>query len=35
MVAAAFSCGKGAFMSRELFEAMPDVMEVKQLAEAL
>ena len=35
MVAAAFSCGKGDFMSREPFEAMPDVMDAKQLAEAL
>ncbi len=35
MVAAAFSCGKGEFMSREPFEAMPDVMDAKQLAEAL
>ena len=32
MVAAAFSCGKGDFMSREPFEAMPDVMDAKQLA---
>ncbi len=35
MVAAAFSCGKGDFMSKEPFEAMPDVMDAKQLAEAL
>ena len=35
MVAAAFSCEKGEFMSREPFEAMPDVMDAKQLAEAL
>ena len=35
MVAAAFSCGKEDFMSREPFEAMPDVMDAKQLAEAL
>ena len=35
MVAAAFSCGKGDFMSREPFETMPDVMDAKQLAEAL
>ena len=28
-------CGKGDSMSREPFEAMPDVMDVKQLAEAL
>ena len=35
MVAAAFSCGKGDFMSREPFEAMPDVMDAKQIAEAL
>ena len=35
MVAAAFSCGKGDFMGREPFEAMPDVMDAKQLAEAL
>ncbi|MEI3084715.1 MAG: helix-turn-helix domain-containing protein [Oscillospiraceae bacterium] len=35
MVAAAFLCGKGDFMSREPFEAMPDVMDAKQLAEAL
>ena len=35
MVAAAFSCEKGDFMSREPFEAMPDVMDAKQLAEAL
>ena len=35
MVAAAVSCGKGDSMSREPFEAMPDVMDAKQLAEAL
>lgn len=35
MVAAAFSRGKGDFMSKEPFEAMPDVMDAKQLAEAL
>ena len=35
MVAAAFSCEKGEFMGREPFEAMPDVMDAKQLAEAL
>ena len=35
MVAAAFLCRKGEFMSREPFEAMPDVMDAKQIAEAL
>ena len=35
MVAAAFSCGKEDFMSKESFEAIPDVMDAKQLAEAL
>jgi len=35
MVAAAFLCRKGEFMSREPFEAMPDVMDAKELAEAL
>ena len=35
MVTAAFSCGKGDFMSREPFETMPDVMDAKQLAKAL
>ena len=35
MVAAAFSCGKGDFMSRTSFEAMPDVMDAKQFAQAL
>ena len=29
------SCGKGDFMSREPFETMPDVLDAKQLAEAL
>lgn len=32
---AAFSYGKGDFMSRESFESMLDVMDVKKLAEAL
>ena len=31
MVAAVVSCGTGDFMSREPFEAMPDVMDAKQL----
>ena len=35
MVAAAFLCGKGDSMSKEPIEAMPDVMDAKQLAEAL
>lgn len=35
MVAAAFSCRKGVFISREQFETMPDVMDAKQLAQAL
>jgi predicted DNA-binding transcriptional regulator AlpA len=35
MVAAAFLCGKGDSMSKEPFEALPDVMDAKQLAEAL
>ena len=35
MVAAAVYCGKGDFRSKEPFEAMPDVMDAKQLAEAL
>jgi len=32
---AAFLCGKGEFMSREPFQTMPDVMDAKQLAQAL
>ena len=35
MVAAAILCGKGDTMSKEPFEAMPDVMDAKQLAEVL
>ncbi len=35
MVTAAFSCGKGDFMNREPFETMPDVMDAKQIAQAL
>ena len=35
MVAAVFSCVKGEFMRREPFETMPDVMDAKQIAEAL
>ena len=35
MVTAAFSCRKGDYTSREPFETMPDVMDTKQLAEAL
>ena len=30
-----FHAGKGIFMSREPFETMPDVMDAKQLAQAL
>ena len=35
MVTAVFHAGKENFMSREPFETMPDVMDAKQLAEAL
>ena len=35
MVAAAFSCGKGKIIKKKKFETMPDVMDAKQLAEAL
>ena len=35
VVTAAFSCEKGVLMSKEPFEAMPDVMDAKQLAKAL
>ena len=35
MVTAAFSCGKGDFMSRAPIETMPDVLDAKQLAKAL
>ena len=35
MVTAVFYAGKENFMSREPFETMPDVMDAKQLAEAL
>ncbi len=35
MVTAAFHAGKEMFMSREPFETMPDVMDAKQLAQAL
>lgn len=34
-IVAAFLCPKGDFMKRELFENMPDVMDAKQIAEAL
>ena len=34
-VAAFFDAGKEDFMSKEPFETMPDVMDAKQLAEAL
>ena len=32
MAAAASSCGKGDFISKEPFEAMPDMMDARQLA---